>query len=49
MVLPAKAYSSRRCIDKLRQWRGLATRYDKTTTIYQAALHLAGIFIWSAR
>ncbi|TXS32791.1 hypothetical protein EAO74_05470 [Streptomyces sp. gb1(2016)] len=38
-----------RCINKLKQWRGLATRYDKTATIYQAALHLAGIFIWSAR
>lgn len=31
------------------QWRGLATRYDKTATIYLAALHLAGIFVWSAR
>ncbi|WSR61133.1 IS5 family transposase [Streptomyces sp. NBC_01198] len=32
------------CINRLKQWRGLATRYDKTATIY-----LAGIFIWSAR
>jgi transposase len=38
-----------RCISKLKQWRGLATRYDKTTTIYLAGLHLAAIFIWSAR
>lgn len=38
-----------RCINKLKQWRGLATRYDKTATIYLAALHIAGIFIWSAR
>lgn len=38
-----------RCINKLKQWRGLATRYDKTATIYLARLHLAGIFIWSAR
>ncbi len=37
-----------RCIDKLKQWRGLATRYDKTATIYLAALHVAAIFIWSA-
>ncbi|MFJ9596657.1 IS5 family transposase [Streptomyces virginiae] len=29
-----------RCINKLKQWRGLATRYDKTATVYQAALHL---------
>ncbi|WP_228183324.1 hypothetical protein [Streptomyces anulatus] len=39
----------RGCINKLKQWRGLATRYDKTATISQAALHLAGIFIRSAR
>ena len=38
-----------RCINRLKQWRGLATRYDKTATIYLAALHIAGIFIWAAR
>ncbi|MGW0468468.1 IS5 family transposase [Streptomyces sp. NPDC003027] len=38
-----------RCINKLKQWRGLATRYDKTATIYLAGLHVAAIFIWSAR
>jgi len=38
-----------RCINKLKQWRGLATRYDKTATVYLAALHIAGILIWSAR
>ena len=37
-----------RCINKRKQWRGLATRYDKTATSYLAALHLAAIFIWSA-
>lgn len=48
-----EAYKQRntveRCINKIKQWRGLATRYDKTATIYLAALHLAGIFVWSAR
>jgi transposase len=33
-----QAYKQRntveRCINKLKQWRGLATRYDKTATIY---------------
>lgn len=38
-----------RCINKLKQWRGLATRYDKTATVYRAALHLAAIHIWAAR
>ncbi|WP_419248241.1 IS5 family transposase [Streptomyces virginiae] len=38
-----------RCINRLKQWRGIATRYEKTATIYRAGLHVAGIFIWSAR
>ncbi|MFI8339175.1 IS5 family transposase [Streptomyces sp. NPDC085639] len=38
-----------RCINKLKQWRGLATRYDKTATIDQAASDLTAIHIWSAR
>jgi transposase len=48
-----EAYKQRntveRCINKIKQWRGLATRYDKTATIYLAGLHLAAILIWSAR
>jgi transposase len=48
-----EAYKQRntveRCINMIKQWRGLATRYDKTATIYLAGLHLAAIFIWSAR
>ncbi|WP_435811113.1 IS5 family transposase [Streptomyces tendae] len=48
-----EAYKQRntveRCINKLKQWRGLATRYDKAATIYLAGLHIAAIFIWSAR
>ncbi len=31
------------------QWRGLATRTDKLAIAYQAALHLAGILIWTRR
>ncbi|AWN31741.1 hypothetical protein DKG71_41800 [Streptomyces sp. NEAU-S7GS2] len=38
-----------RCIDCLMQSRGLATRYEKTATIYLAGLHIAGISLWSAR
>ncbi|MEU9289473.1 IS5 family transposase [Streptomyces sp. NPDC048275] len=38
-----------RCINRLKQWRGIATRYDKTATTYLAGLHIAGIFLWSAR
>ncbi|WP_425573453.1 hypothetical protein [Streptomyces albidochromogenes] len=38
-----------RCINRLKQWRGIATRYEKTATIYLAGLHVAGILPWSAR
>ncbi len=38
-----------RCINKLKQWRDLATRCDKTATIYLAGLHIAAIYIWPAR
>ncbi|GGQ33131.1 IS5 family transposase [Streptomyces roseolilacinus] len=38
-----------RCINRLKQWRGLATRTDKLAITYQAALHFAGILIWIRR
>lgn len=48
-----EAYKQRntveRCSTRLKQWLGLATRYDKTATIDLAGLHIAAIFIWSAR
>ncbi|WP_369153362.1 hypothetical protein [Streptomyces sp. R17] len=31
------------------QRRGIATRYEKTATIYLAGLHIAGISLWPAR
>ncbi|MFE4257647.1 IS5 family transposase [Streptomyces sp. NPDC056883] len=38
-----------RCINRLKNWRGLATRYEKTSIVFQAGLHVAGIFMWTAR
>ncbi|WP_367046955.1 IS5 family transposase [Streptomyces sp. Je 1-332] len=35
-----------RCINRLKQWRGIAMRTDKLATNYQAALHVAAIFLW---
>lgn len=35
-----------RCINRLKQWRGLAMRTDKLAIAYQAALHLAATLIW---
>jgi transposase len=49
----AEAYKQRntveRCINRLKQWRGLAMRTDKLAIVYQAALHLAAILIWARR
>ncbi|MEU6935215.1 IS5 family transposase [Streptomyces rubiginosohelvolus] len=48
-----EAYKQRntveRCINRLKQWRGIATRYEKTATIYLAGLHVAGILLWVPR
>ena len=35
-----------RCINKIRAWRGLATRYGKTPASYMAGLQLRGSIIW---
>lgn len=35
-----------RCINKLKQWRALATRYDKSPESYLAGLHLCGALLW---
>ena len=35
-----------RCINKIKAWRGLATRYDKTPESYMAGLELRGTLIW---
>jgi transposase len=35
-----------RCINRLKQWRGLATRYEKRALNYRAMLILASIMLW---
>ncbi|OEJ22664.1 transposase [Streptomyces subrutilus] len=49
----AEAYKQRnaveRCINRFKQWRGLAMRTDKLAIAFQAALHLAAILVWAAR
>lgn len=35
-----------RCINKIKAWRGLATRYDRTPESYLAGRHLRGALIW---
>lgn len=47
----ADAYRQRnsveRCINRLKQWRGLAMRTDKLAIAYEGALHLSAILIWT--
>lgn len=35
-----------RCFQKVKTWRGLATRYDKSPESYQAGLYLRGSIMW---
>ena len=35
-----------RCINRLKQWRGLATRYEKRAANYRAMVVLAAIVVW---
>ncbi len=35
-----------RLINKLKAWRGIAARYDKTPESYLAGLHLRASMIW---
>jgi transposase len=36
-----------RCFNQLKGFRGIATRYDKTATSYEAAVHLASLPLWA--
>ncbi len=37
-----------RCINRLKQWRGIATRYEKRAVNYRALVVIACIMIWLA-
>ena len=51
--LDANAYKGRNVIERqyahLKQWRGLATRYDKYAIVYRAAVVLNAVLAWSKR
>ncbi|MEU8807339.1 transposase, partial [Streptomyces anthocyanicus] len=36
-----------RCFNRLKQWRGIATRYDKTAESFRAAVTLASLLMWA--
>jgi transposase len=45
-VLDKERNTVERLINKLKAWRGIATRYDKTPDSYLAGLHLRASMIW---
>ena len=50
VVFDAEDYKNRdvveRAFNKLKNWRGLATRYDKHALIYRGGMVLASIILW---
>ncbi len=36
-----------RCFNRLKHFRGIATRYDKTTASYEAAVSLMSFLLWA--
>ncbi|MEV1000968.1 IS5/IS1182 family transposase, partial [Nonomuraea sp. NPDC050202] len=38
--------AAERCINRMKEWRGLAFRFDKTPDSYLAGLHLRGAVLW---
>ncbi|MEE4547042.1 transposase, partial [Streptomyces sp. V4-01] len=36
-----------RCFNRLKGFRGIATRYDKTAASYEAAVSLASLLLWA--
>ena len=35
-----------RCVNRLKQWRGIATRFDKRAANYRAAVVIASLLLW---
>ena len=50
LVFDAERYRRRngveRCINRLKQWRGLATRYEKRAANYRALVVVAALMLW---
>ena len=46
----AEAYRGRnvveRCVNRLKQWRGVATRYEKRACNYRATVVIASLMVW---
>jgi transposase len=35
-----------RCVNWLKQWRGIATRFDKRAANYRAAVMIVSLILW---
>jgi transposase len=48
----AQTYARRnvveRCVNRLKQWRGIATRYEKRAVNYRAVVVIAALMVWVA-
>jgi transposase len=44
--LYAKRNVVERCVNRLKQWRGIATRYEKRAVNYRAAVVVVSLMIW---
>ncbi len=53
LAFDAALYTQRnvvdRCVNALKQWRGLATRFEKRAVNYRALVIIAGLVQWLAR
>ena len=45
---PRKRPEVERCVGRLKQWRAIATRYDKRAINYRAMVGIASLMIWLA-
>ncbi|CAL9627654.1 hypothetical protein SUDANB99_05948 (plasmid) [Streptomyces sp. enrichment culture] len=43
----ARSCAKAKLVARLKQWRGIATRYDKTAESYEAAVVLASLLMWA--
>jgi transposase len=37
-----------RCVNRLKQWRGVATRFEKRAANYRAMVAVAALMLWLA-
>ncbi len=45
-VVYARRNVVERCVSRLKQWRGIATRYEKRAVNYRAMVVIAALMIW---